>query len=215
MDFERPIVSVDVALFTLEPFALLLQQRAQPPFEKVWALPGGFIHTDEDENAQAAVRRILLQKTGAEIPYMEQLFTFSGRARDPRGWSVSIAHYALIPRAQLHINPDTTRLVPIESCPQLPFDHNQIVETALTRLRNKSAYSSLPTFFLGEDFSLSELQDVYEQVLGIELDRTTFRRNLLEQGLIEPTGQQRKDGAHRPAQLYRRKPDLVQLNRTL
>lgn len=90
---------VDTALFTIrdEQLGLLLARRKEPPFEDDLALPGGFVHVEEDANAEMAARRVIRGKIGIDAPYLEQLFTFSGATRDPRGWSVSIAYYALIP----------------------------------------------------------------------------------------------------------------------
>jgi len=218
MSRTQPIATVDIALFTLveRELTVLLVQRDKPPFKDVWALPGGFVHPDEDEDTAATARRVVTEKTGAAAFYLEQLYTFSGRTRDPRGWSISVAYYALLEERLLGLEDhEGTKLAPVADLPDLPFDHDRIVSTAVGRLRNKSSYSSLPTYLLPEEFTLAELRAVYQQVMNTELDRTSFRRNLLEQGVIEDTGRQRRGGAHRPAQLYRRRGVLKELNRTL
>ena len=220
---------MDVALFSLRDDALsvLLARRERAPFAGVLALPGGFVRVDEDVDTSATARRVIREKTPAKVPHLEQLYTFSGRVRDPRGWSISVAYYALVPGAELgadlgadleadlHAGSDAV-LAPIAALPALPFDHDAIVEAAVRRLRDKAAYSSLPTYLLPEQFTLAELQRVYEQVMDTDLDRTSFRRNLLAQGVIEPVEGVTRGGAHRPAQIYRRaSPELQAFDRTL
>lgn len=207
MSARQPIATVDVALCSLREGALcvLLSRREKAPFAGVLALPGGFVRTDEDDDTAATARRVIREKTPATVLHLEQLYTFSGRARDPRGWSISVAYYALLPEGDLAVEQDgSARLAPIDALPELPFDHSRIVETAVRRLRDKASYSSLPTYLLPPEFTLAELQRVYEQVIGTELDRTTFRRNLLAQAVIEPVEGVVRGGAHRPAQVYRR-----------
>lgn len=204
-----PIVSVDVVLLTLVEQVLyaVLLRRAQAPFAGVWALPGGYIHTNEDADAQASATRVLREKTGIEGAYLEQLATFTGPARDPRGWSVAITYCALLPAQQLPMDRADISLVPVTGLPQLPFDHRAIVDAALQRVRNKSLYSSLPVHLCGESFTLPQLQQVYESILGEPLNKVSFRRKMDEMELLEAIpGAMHGGGAHRPAQLYRVKP---------
>ena len=208
MDYPQPIATVDVALFTVrdERLCVLLGRRRQAPHAGAWALPGGYVHTDEDTDTGATARRVLRQKTAAKVSYLEQLYTFSGQQRDPRGWSISVVYYALLPAAELGIEPDEDIcLTPVSALPGLPFDHAGIIDTALDRLRNKAAYSSLPTYLLPPHFTLAELKRVYEQVMATDLDRTSFRRNMLAQQVIEAVEGVTRGGAHRPAQVYRRR----------
>lgn len=205
------ICTVDVVLLTLhqESLHVLLLKREQEPFKGALALPGGYIHADEDLSAQEAAARVLQTKTGMASPYLEQLATFSGPGRDPRGWSVSIAYYALlpIPSAALAAHDVGMRLLPVEHLPALPFDHRSIVELAVARLRAKSQYSSLPVYLCGERFTLPQLQAVYEAVLGEPINKVSFRRKMEELGMLEPIEGELESGrANRPAQLYRLKP---------
>ena len=202
--FPRPLVMVDTALFTIldERLCLLLTRRKEPPFERELALPGGFVHIDEDADTEAAARRVVRGKIGFDAPYLEQLFTFSGATRDPRGWSVSVAYYALIP-ASLLDRSQTAEAFPVEALPALPFDHDRIVAKAIERLRGKATYSSLPVFLLPATFTMNELHRIYEQTIGVRLDKASFRHKILEQGIIDPVPSQFRIGAHRPAQLYR------------
>lgn len=216
---RHPIATVDVALFSLREGALcvLLSRRPRSPFAGALALPGGFVRTAQDVDTAATARRVICEKTAATVTHLEQLYTFSGRARDPRGWSISVAYYALVPEGDVGLEEEEGAwLAPVSSLPALPFDHTSIVEAAVRRLRDKSAYSSLPTYLLAPQFTLAELQRVYEQVMGTALDRTTFRRNLLAQGVIEPVEGVVRGGAHRPAQVYRRaQAELQAFDRTL
>lgn len=199
------LVSVDTVVLTLLDDALhvVLVRRQQSPFEGVWALPGGYIHAQEDADAQASAVRVLRDKAGIEGAYLEQLATFTGPARDPRGWSVAIAYCALVPGAQLPQHADV-KSVPVEALGHLPFDHRAIVEAALARVRNKSQYSSLPVHLCGPTFTLPQLQQLYENILGEPLNKVSFRRKMEEMQLLEAVpGAMHSGGAHRPAQLYR------------
>jgi 8-oxo-dGTP diphosphatase len=202
--YRQPLVMVDTALFTIrdEQLGLLLARRKEPPFEGDLALPGGFVHVEEDANAEMAARRVIRGKIGIDAPYLEQLFTFSGATRDPRGWSVSIAYYALIPFALLP--PDhTVEAFAVDDVPTLPFDHSLIVAKAVERLRSKATYSSLPAFLLPGEFTMNDLHRIYQQTIGVRLDKASFRHKILEQEIIEEIPSRFRVGAHRPAQLYR------------
>ena len=202
------ICTVDVVLLTLRAGALavLLQRREREPFKAAPALPGGYIHVDEDADAAGAAMRVLRDKTGIVSPYLAQLATFSGPARDPRGWSVSIVYYALLPDSALPANAllSNALLAPVDRLPQLPFDHAAIVAQAVERVRTKSHYSSLPVYLCGERFTLPQLQAVYEAVLGEPINKVSFRRKVEELGMLEPIeGELSTGAANRPAQFYR------------
>lgn len=206
-------VSVDVVLLTLieqELHAVLLR-RAAAPFAGVLALPGGYIHADEDADAKASAARVLKSKVGIEGAYLEQLATFTGPARDPRGWSVAIAYCALLPVQNLLPEREDISVVAVSALPQLPFDHRSILDAALARVRSKSLYSSLPVHLCGETFTLPQLQQVYENVLGEPLNKVSFRRKMDEMDWLEAVpGAMQSGAAHRPAQLYRVKPAFRQ-----
>jgi 8-oxo-dGTP diphosphatase len=205
------LCTVDVVLLTLIDGALhvLLHKRAADPFAGTLALPGGYVHAQQDQDATDAAARVLREKTGLVSPYLEQLASFSGPARDPRGWSVSIAHVALVAASALGAA-DRGGAVqephwrPVARLPSLPFDHRDIVAHAVERVRTKSQYSSLPVYLCGERFTLPQLQAVYEAVLGEPLNKVSFRRKMDELGIVEAIpGALEAGGAHRPAQLYR------------
>jgi 8-oxo-dGTP diphosphatase len=206
------LCTVDVVLLTLLEGRLkvALLKRDRDPFTGVLALPGGFIHTGEDTDARDAALRVLSEITSIEAPYLEQLATFSGPARDPRGWSASIAYYALVSSQVIEraAHPDV-KLLSADRPLNLPFDHRAIVETAVARLRSKSQYSSLPCYLAGDTFTLPQLQRVYEALMGEPLNKVSFRRKMSEMSMLEPIeGQFEASRAHRPAKLYRLKPEF-------
>ena len=213
-DYPRPIVSVDVVIFALSETGLdvLLVQRGVEPFAGEWALPDGWIHIDADADLESAARRVLRDKTGVETPYLEQLASFGNRGRDPRGWSVSVAYVALIaadeamPREGGNAADVTwSPLIGDAVAVPLAFDHGSLLSTALARLRSKVEYTSLPVHLLPTAFTLSELQSVYERILGRHLDKSAFRKRMAEADFVRPiTGQMRR-ASNRPAQLYRLK----------
>lgn len=209
---QQVICTVDVVLLTLQDDALkvALLKRDREPFKGAQALPGGFIHADEDANTRDAALRMLAQKTGIRPPYLEQLATFSGPVRDPRGWSVSVVHYALVPFEVIaSAGHADVKLASVDKLPKLPFDHRAIVATAVQRLRGKSQYSSLPCYLAGAAFTLPQLQRIYEALMGEALNKVSFRRKMAEMDMLEAiAGAFSAGGAHRPAQLYRLKPEL-------
>jgi len=209
---QQIICTVDVVLMTLQDDTLkvALLRRDREPFKGVAALPGGFIRQQEDADTRDAAIRVLRDKTAIEPPYLEQLATFSGPARDPRGWSVSVVYYALVPFEVIAGagHPDV-KLVSVDKPLSLPFDHRLVIDTAVARLRSKSQYSSLPCYLAGETFTLPQLQRVYEALMGEALNKVSFRRKMTEMDMLEPVeGAFSSGGAHRPAQLYRLKPEL-------
>ena len=206
---DQVICTVDVVLLTLKEQRLnvALLKRDREPYKGVAALPGGFIHADVDGDARDAALRVLKEKTGIDAPYLEQLATFSGPARDPRGWSVSIAYTALVHDEVIEkaAHPDV-KMASVDRKLSLPFDHKAIVDTAVARLRSKSQYSSLPCYLLGASFTLPQLQRVYEALLAEPINKVSFRRKMTEMAMLESVdGEMEAGGAHRPAQLYRLK----------
>jgi len=211
--FARPSVTVDVVGFTPRGGKLnvLLVKRGVWPFAGSWALPGGFVRMDEE--LDNAARRELGEETGvAAAHYLEQLYTFGGVNRDPRTRVISVAYYALLPGPESGLAADEptagtdaaeAKWWPIDALPPLAFDHGDVLETALSRLRAKLGYTSVAYALLPEEFTLTELQTVYEIILSRPLDKRNFRKKMLSLDILEATPRQKRDGAHRPAQLYR------------
>jgi 8-oxo-dGTP diphosphatase len=200
-----PVCTVDVVLLTLldERLQVALLPRDRAPHGGTLALPGGFIHPQTDRDTQDAAERVLRDKAGLRSPHLEQLATFSGPDRDPRGWSVSVVYVALVPAMLLAQGHAHVRWQPVDALPPLPFDHTAIVAQAVARVRSKSLYTSLPAHFCGEHFTLPQLQAVCEAVLGERLNKVSFRRRMEALGLLVPVVGERTGGAHRPAQVWR------------
>lgn len=205
VEYQAAILTVDVALFALVNGRLhvLLSKRDKAPYKGRLALAGGYVHVDEDADALAAAKRVARQKLKMNLPYLEQLATFSGGQRDPRGWSASISYIALISTNQT--KEVAAELHPVDDLPKLAFDHNKIIIAGVERLRSKTSYSSLPVLLMPRLFTLWELQQVYEALMDTKLDKGNFRRKVLDLGIVEGTGkrQDAESVSHRPAELYR------------
>lgn len=214
---SRPnlLAMVDVVLLTLKDQRLhvALFQRDREPFAGRWTLPGGFVHEDEDDSVADTVMRVLRQKTGIVHPWLEQLCVFSGPNRDPRGWSLSVAHFALVPLVELQASQDpcgsgAMRLVDVAEVKSLPFDHDRIVAEAAERVRSKSSYSSIAAHLLPDEFTISQLHGVYQAVVGQEINMANFRRKISEMPLLEEVkGKVHHEGRMKPAQLFRLRPE--------
>lgn len=198
-------VTVDIVIFTIQEGVLkvLLVKRGIAPFIGRFAIPGGFVLEDEDLE-QAAVRE-LKEETGVSDVYLEQLYSFGDPKRDPRGRVVTIAYFALISAdRKLKAGTDAAEAAwrPIDDLPPLAFDHAAILDYALERLRNKLEYTTVGFQLLPEKFTLTELQEVYEAILGKALDKRNFRRKMSVLKILKPLPEYRR-GGQRPAQLYR------------
>lgn len=196
-----------MALFTVRHARLqvLLIQRGRPPFAGAWALPGGFV--DPQEGLEECALRELMEETGVSGVYIEQLYTFGRPDRDPRERVISVAYYGLtpVPAVEPKAGSEAAQVgwFEVDQLPELAFDHAEIIVKARERLRAKLDYSTIAFQFMPKKFTLSELQAVYQTILGETLDKRNFRKRVSAQGLVKPTGDQRRDGNHRPAALYR------------
>ena len=197
-------VAVDLVIFTVRDGSLqvLLIERGVPPYKGQWALPGGFVR--ERETLEDAARRELQEETGLDDVYLEQLYTFGDPDRDPRGRTIAVAYYALTPPAPVQASTDaaTAAWHPAARPPKLAFDHARILRTGLERLRAKLGYSTVGFELLPRQFTLTELQALYEAILERPLDKRNFRKKILSLGVLKSEGQKRAAGAHRPARLY-------------
>jgi 8-oxo-dGTP diphosphatase len=211
-DYPHPSVTVDVIIFNLRDgdLQVLLVRRRNPPFQNMWAIPGGFVHIEE--SLEAAALRELDEETGLRDVYLEQLYTFGDPDRDPRGRTITVTYFALVPgtAARLRAGDDAAeaRWWSVYDLPPLAFDHADILAYALQRLRYKLEYTAVGFELLPEPFTLSELQAAYEVILGETLDKRNFRRKIISAGVIEETGGYRT-GEGRPAKLYRFRHDAV------
>lgn len=205
--FARPSVTADIVIFTIrqKQLQILLVRRKEWPFEGFWALPGGFVRPDETPDG--AARRELTEETGVQNIYLEQLRVFGEPHRDPRTWVITIAYSALMSSEQIVLQAATdaadAQWFPLPLLPlPLAFDHAQILDYATVWLRGRvQSQGSLIKELLPAQFSLSQMQEVYEILLGSTLDKRNFRKWALGTGQIAPSGQEVR-GQHRPALLY-------------
>lgn len=197
--FDRPLTTVDLVVFTLhqDQLKVLLVQRpdqAAEPFPNAWALPGGFVDVHRDASLEACAQRKLKEKTGVDTPYLEQLGSWGGATRDPRGWSATHVYFTLLPSTGVTLqeggNSQDAQWFPVDAgLPQaLAFDHADILRTAVQRLRAKVEYTSLPAHLLPQPFTLPQLQKAYERVLGRAVDKSAFRTRMLAAGFLEEAG---------------------------
>jgi 8-oxo-dGTP diphosphatase len=209
-------LAVDVVIMTVDAGALLclLVRIRDGAFAGQWAFPGGLVGLGE--GLEEAAQRELARQTGLRDVYLEQLRTFGDPQRDPRARVVSTAYFALV-RAREPVTSDgkyaDVAWFPTGKLPRRAYEHGEIAACALERLRAKVEYSNIVYGLLPPAFSLAELQQAYEVILGRTLDRRNFRKKILATKLLQPLTQQRR-GAHRPATLYRftrRKPMLVEM----
>ncbi len=210
--YERPSVTVDVVIFTVldNDLKVLLIKRKHWPCEGMWAIPGGFVGMDE--SLEEAARRELAEETGVEDVYLEQLYTFGDPGRDPRTRVITVVYFALVAADRVHPRAASDAAdvgwFSAYDPPPLAFDHADILRYAIQRLRYKLEYSAVGFELLPEYFTLTELQQTYEIILGEKLDKRNFRRKVLEAGVLEATDLWR-EGDHRPARLYRFRDDAV------
>jgi len=203
---EQMRITVDVVIFTIRVRALhiLLVRRGVPPFQGRYAIPGGFVR--KDESLEEAAKRELYEETGVRNVFLEQLYSFGEPQRDPRGRVITVAYYALIASEQLDLLPGAdaaeAHWLPANELPQLAFDHRKIVDYALERLCSKLEYTTVGFQLLPEKFTLTQLQEVYEAILGKRLDKRNFRRKVALLHILKPLREWRSTG-RKPAQLFR------------
>ena len=206
-NYPHPAVTVDVAIFTIQDddFKVLLIERGIEPFEGMWALPGGFVGIDE--SLRRAAWRELKEETGVSAAFLEQLSAFGHPDRDPRERVITVAYYALIPSERLQLKASTdareARLFSMSDLPQLAFDHAKILRRAHRKLKDRIDDTIIALQLVPESFTLSELQRVHERILGAPLDKRNFRKKVKSLDLLMLTGEEKRDGPHRPAKLYR------------
>ncbi|ALE06519.1 ADP-ribose pyrophosphatase [Arthrobacter sp. ERGS1:01] len=208
---QPPSLAISTVIFTLRPSAssgrptlwLPLVRRIREPFKDQWALPGGPL--TQAESLQDAAARNLRETTGLAPNYLEQLYAFGGLHRSPSQRVVSIVYWAMVQSTQAALaqESENVKWFRADGLMDLAFDHNEIVDYALWRLRNKMTYGSIAYHLLGEKFTLAQVREVYEAVLDRTLDPANFRRQLKQGANIEATEEYLQGGKHRPPRLYR------------
>jgi 8-oxo-dGTP diphosphatase len=211
--YTRPNTSVDTVIFTVVDADLhvLLLKRAEHPFLHEWSLVGGYVDTVNDQDLESTAKRKLEEKTGVKTPYLEQFETIGNATRDPRGWSVTTVYFALLRAEPIRLSPGKGALeikwAKVKNgkvSEKLAFDHAVILKRCVERLKNKVLYTSLPVYLMPKTFTLGELQNVYENILGSSIDHKSFRRRILSGDILEETDEEQNTGK-RPAKLYRLK----------
>ena len=202
-------VAVDAIVFGYskkDGVSLLLIQRIYEPFKNSWAIPGGFVL--EEETLEDAVRRELSEETGIEVNYLEQLYTFGEPKRDPRQRIIAIAYFGLVKTTQYQqlkasTDAENAKWFSIKKLPALAFDHKQIVNVAIERLRTKIRYQPIGFELLDKKFPFSDLEKLYAALLDKEINRRNFSKKILSFGFLQETGEILKtEGKGRPSKMY-------------
>lgn len=209
--YPRPALAVDCVVFGLDDqdiLKVLLIRRDKQPFKEQWALPGGFVRIDKDESLEEAARRELEEETGVRDLFLEQLYTFGSKNRDPREWTASVAYYALSNLSEHPIqaaaDANDAAWFPIDELPCLAFDHQEIANRAIERLRSKVRYAPIGFELLPKKFTLPQLQKLYETILGRKLDRGNFQRKFrkIKMELLIDLNETQEGVSHRAAKFY-------------
>src|SRR5215510_7890208 len=186
--------------------SVLLIQRKYPPFKDLWALPGGFVL--ETESLEEAVKRELQEETGIRVSYLEQLYTFGKPGRDPRQRVISVAYFALVKSGlyqelKARTDAENVKWFTIKKLPPLGFDHKEIVQTAIERIRAKIRYQPIGFELLDKKFPFSDLERLYTTLLDRDIDRRNFAKKILALHVLDETDELAKpDGKGRPSKMY-------------
>lgn len=210
--YEKPSVAVDLVLLTIldGKLQVLLTQREEYPFQGCLALPGAFVGMEE--TLDAAAQRALFQKTGLHDIYLEQLYTWGDVQRDPRMRIISVSYYALVPGSSIRFGEisENTVFLPVEELSEvqqgIAFDHERIIAYGRERIRSKVNWSDIAFSLVPEEFTLPQLQRVYEILLGQPLYKANFRKKIAEK--IAETDKMTTGDAHRPSRIYRKRSSM-------
>lgn len=209
-------VTVDTVIFTIRRnnLEVLLVQRGQEPFKDHWAIPGGFIRLSE--NLDEAAGRVLYEKTNVKDVYLEQLYTFGEPFRYPSARVITVSYFALIRSDDIKLGSEKGLNIQqinwhsVYNLPKLAFDHQDILNYALKRLRARLEYTPIAFQLLPEKFTLTELQRTYESILNTDLDKRNFRKKMLSLGLLKEHDEFTKESSKRPARLYSFNQDSIE-----
>ncbi len=203
---DRFLIAVDAVVFAYnrDKLKILLIKRGIEPFLSKWALPGGFLR--KNESLEDAVKRELKEETNVNDIFLKQLHTFSSPERDPRERVVTTAYYALVSPESYTIKADTdasdVKWFYLNDLPELAFDHNEIIKTAISKLRKDIEFYPVGFELLPEFFTLVDLQKLYETIFNRKIDKRNFRKKLFKTGLIIETGKFDTENGKKPAKLY-------------
>lgn len=203
---EHAITAVDVVIFTVknDKLKVLLLELSEEPFVGKWALPGGLVAPNE--NLEEAADRHLNEKAGANRIHIEQLYTFGDIDRDPKGRVISVSYLALVPpnsfKPKTLSRYESIRWHDIDALPELAYDHLNIVQLAKKRLKAKLSYTNIVYSLMPKEFSLTELQEMYEVILEEKLDKRNFRKKVISLDILKDLNKKRTGAPSRPADLY-------------
>ena len=206
-DYPRPAVTTDCVIFGYngKDLNILLIERGIEPFKGKWALPGGFVQMDE--STEEGALRELEEETGVKNVYIEQLYTFSEVERDPRGRVISVAYFALVKSTDYSVvggdDAKSVKWFPIREIPSLAFDHDMILRVAHQRLKAKIRYQPIGFELLDEEFTIPELQSLYEAVLDVQFDRRNFNRKIMSLEILVSLDKKDAGVAHRAARYFK------------
>lgn len=204
--YPHPAVTVDCIIFGFDGqnLKVMLIQRKSEPFAKMWALPGAFV--DETESLENCAERVLMKECNISGVYLEQLFTFGNPSRDPRERVISVAYMGLVKTADFELIAGNDELQiewqDVDHIPDLAFDHHQILQTAIDRIRGKIRYQPIGFELMNAKFTLPQLQQLYEAILGQSLDRRNFRKKLLSMQILKQLSEKQQNVAHKAAFYY-------------
>lgn len=201
-------LAVDAVVFGYDPkdgISVLLIKRKYDPFQGKWAIPGGLVL--ENESLEKAVERELEEETGVKVDYLEQLYTFGEVNRDPRNRVVAVAYYGLVKKSDFHLYASTdaedAKWFNWDELPSVAFDHAEILDTAIKRLRGKIRYEPIGFELLDDKFPFSDLHKLYQAILGVDLDRRNFKKKFLQLDLLTELDEKISEGKGRPGSLFR------------
>jgi len=212
--YEKPSVTVDIVIYTIQDndLKVLLVKRGIEPFKDKWAIPGGFVKINE--SLEEAAKRELKEETGVADVYLEQLYSFGDPKRDPRGRVITIAYMALINSEKIKLKAATDVLevqwFSIKKIPPLAFDHRNILDYSLKRLKWKFEYTTVAFSLLSKKFAISEIQKIYEIVFNQQFDKRNFSKKILSLNILKEE-EIKKDVSHRPPMLYSLKKDIGEI----
>jgi len=205
--YKYAAVATDVVIFTVVrgELKVLLIKMKKKPYTNKWALPGGLVHAEE--SVDDAAKRILEEKTGVSKVYLKQLAAFGRVGRDPFGRVVSVAYFALVSSDKLKLKTteeySDVAWFDVKKVTDLAYDHDEILRTAVSQLKGELMYSKISAGLLPTEFTLTDLQHLYEVILNRNIDKRNFRKKIQQSGLIKAVGKQRKGTASRPAALFK------------
>ena len=210
--YPMPFTRLEIAVLSVidGELQVLLARRAEAPYAGKWALPGGVLRIDLDASLDAAAQRVMRERLALDLPFLRQLCAAGSPSRDPRApWALSVVYRALVPAE--NFNPIAGKRIEVLAWrsvdaviadSNLAFDHSTLVSRAVQSTRAEVEQLELPVGFLPEQFTLGELQSCCEQLLGRQLDKSSFSRRLADRQLVEPVKGAMRTGANRPAQIY-------------